>query len=209
MRRGVLPIRARRGFEGDGPRLGNALFEAALRERRGFVFSVDDHDTNWEWIRRGRPSGRLDLAIPKLLEELKGLEGEDEHTNAEFPLVLSAGERRQYTAMTLIRNPAWRKRDARGALRISPHDAQELKLGDGDLALVTTAGGSCTSTVEVNDTLRAGHISLPNGYGLANGVGGPVTGVALNELTSGVRRDWLAGTPWHKHVPARVERAQG
>jgi len=55
--------------------------------------------------------------------------------------------------------------------------------------------------------MRAGHISLPNGYGLANGADGAVTGVPPNELTSSDRRDWLAGTPWHKNVPARIERA--
>ena len=32
-----------------------------------------------------------------------------------------------------------------------------------------------------------------------------VDGVAPNELTSGTDRDWLAGTPWHKHVRARLE----
>jgi Molybdopterin oxidoreductase Fe4S4 domain len=37
---------------------------------------------------------------------------------------------------------------------------------------------------------------------------GRAPGVAPNELTDSARRDWLAGTPWHKHVPARVERAQ-
>jgi anaerobic selenocysteine-containing dehydrogenase len=53
--------------------------------------------------------------------------------------------------------------------------------------------------------MRPGNISLPNGLGLAHGPGGPVTGVAPNELTSSARRDWLSGTPWHKHVPARIE----
>src|SRR4051794_2802234 len=50
------------GFEGEGLALGNALFEAVLREPRGLTFSVDGHEVNWEWIRRARPSGRLDLA---------------------------------------------------------------------------------------------------------------------------------------------------
>jgi hypothetical protein len=31
------------------------------------------------------------------------------------------------------------------------------------------------------------------------------TGAAPNELTATEDRDWLAGTPWHKHVPARLE----
>lgn len=30
-------------------------------------------------------------------------------------------------------------------------------------------------------------------------------GASIVYLTSSDRRDWLAGTPWHKHVPARVE----
>src|SRR3954469_18043134 len=195
------------GFEGEGTDLGNALFEAVLRERRGVVFSVDEHEANWAWIRRGRPSGRLDLAIPELLDELAELAGEDDGGDPEFPFVLSAGERRTNTAMTLIRDPAWRKRDPHGALRISPADAQALGLADGDSAEVTTRRARCTAPIEITDTMRPGHISLPNGYGLAHGPGGPITGVAPNELTDGARRDWVAGTPWHKHVPARVEKA--
>ena len=55
--------------------------------------------------------------------------------------------------------------------------------------------------------MQPGHISLPNGYGLDhpdNPDHGRI-GVAPNELTSLGTRDWFAGTPWHKHVPARVE----
>jgi formate dehydrogenase len=57
--------------------------------------------------------------------------------------------------------------------------------------------------------MQPGHVSLPNGLGVdypgENGAA-PVTGVAPNELTASEDRDWLAGTPWHKHVPARLER---
>ncbi|MBW2189143.1 MAG: hypothetical protein JRG93_06050, partial [Deltaproteobacteria bacterium] len=52
------------------------------------------------------------------------------------------------------------------------------------------------------------HVSLPNGLGLdhtSNGGDRVQTGVAPNELTASEDRDWLAGTPWHKHVPARIE----
>ncbi len=192
------------GFEGEGTALGNALFEAALRERRGLTFTVDDHDVNWEWIRRARPSGRLDAAIPELLGELATLVDEVDVSNPEFPFILSAGERRTNTAMTLIRDPAWRKRDPLGALRINPKDALELGLAEGAVVEVATERGSCTTPIEITDMMGPGHISLPNGYGLAYGPGGPVTGVPPNELTSSADRDWLAGTPWHKHVPARI-----
>ena len=56
--------------------------------------------------------------------------------------------------------------------------------------------------------MLAGHVSLPNGLGVdyPARTATPVrTGVAPNELTSLDWRDPLAGTPWHKHVPARVE----
>lgn len=52
--------------------------------------------------------------------------------------------------------------------------------------------------------MQPGHLSLPNGYGLAD-PDLPTTGVAPNELTGLDRRDPIAGTPWHKNVPARVE----
>jgi hypothetical protein len=63
------------------------------------------------------------------------------------------------------------------------------------------------TTVELSDTMQPGHLSLPNGLGLdyPDDTGAPVlTGVAPNELTSSDERDWLAGTPHHKHVKARV-----
>ena len=65
-----------------------------------------------------------------------------------------------------------------------------------------------TVTVEVNESMQPGHISLPNGLGLVHldEAGNPVvTGVAPNDLTSVADRDPIAGTPWHKSVAARLE----
>ena len=132
----------------------------------------------------------------------------DRWTTDEFPLVLSAGERRASTANTIFRDPAWRKRDPGGALRISPEDAARLGLADGGRARITTTRGSAEALVEITDTMLPGHISLPNGLGVDYpGEDGTAvrTGVAPNELTALEWRDPLAGTPWHKHVPARVE----
>ncbi len=121
--------------------------------------------------------------------------------------MLAAGERRSSTANTIYRDPAWRKTDQQGALRISPDDAAALGLSDGDRARVTTRAGAATTVVEVTDTMRAGHVSLPNGLGLGmNGDPSDAVGIAPNDLTSSDERDWFAGTPFHKHVRARVER---
>lgn len=64
-------------------------------------------------------------------------------------------------------------------------------------------------SIEISEAMQPGHVSLPNGLGLDYDAGnGQVcrTGVAPNELTASEDRDFLAGTPWHKHVPARIER---
>jgi len=122
--------------------------------------------------------------------------------------VLAAGERRGTTANTLFRDPDWRKKDAYGALRMNPADAKGLGIGPGGRVRITTRRASTEAMVEISDRLRPGHATLPNGLGLAYpGEDGErsVRGVAPNELTSVEDRDWLAGTPWHKHVRARIE----
>jgi formate dehydrogenase len=170
------------------------------------TFTVDDYD---ETLRRLQtPDGKVSLMIPELLAELDTLADEPlEHpAAAEFPFVLAAGERRTSTANTIMRDPAWRKKDAQGALRLSVADAAALGLSDGDRARITTRRGSAVAVVEITDTLLAGHAMLPNGFGLGPGGSSDAVGVAPNELTSTDDRDWFAGTPHHKHVRARIER---
>jgi anaerobic selenocysteine-containing dehydrogenase len=142
------------------------------------------------------------LVLPELLAVVSNL-GEPE-VDPDYPFVLAAGERRAFTANTIIRNPAWRRRDTEGALRMSPSDALEVGVETGGRVRVTTRRGSVEVTVEVSDTMQAGHISLPNGLGLSfPGTDG--AGVAPNELTSSEHRDPFAGTPLHKAVSARLE----
>lgn len=193
---------ARAGFTGTGFEPGNALFERILTGE-AVVFTRDDHEHAWDYVRR--PDRRFTLEIPELVDRLRGLATEQSSwTTEEFPYVLSAGERRAFTANTIIRDPSWRRRDADGALRISTDDAWALSVRDGDSLRVVTERGSAVAVVEVTDTLQQGHVSLPNGLGVAHPDGTP--GVAPNELTSLHHRDPIAGTPWHKYVPARLER---
>ncbi len=94
---------------------------------------------------------------------------------------------------------------------MSPSDALRLGIADGARARITTRRGSAIAVVEITDTLQAGHAVLPNGLGVdyPDAAGRPsLHGVAPNELTSSAERDWLAGTPWHKHVRARIEAAE-
>ncbi|MDR3661216.1 MAG: molybdopterin-dependent oxidoreductase, partial [Mycobacterium sp.] len=199
----TYPDAVRRAGHADG----NALFTAILEGRSGVTFTVHEYDDDWQLITHG--DRRIAFEIPELLTELGALAaGRPPLTTAEYPIVLSAGERRAFTANDIIRDPVWRKRDADGALRVSVQDAATLGLVDGGRARITTAAGSAEASVEVTDVMLPGHASLPNGFGLdftdADGKE-QVPGVAPNSLTSADWRDAFAGTPWHKHVPARIE----
>ena len=122
--------------------------------------------------------------------------------------MLSAGERRSDTANTVIRSNRWQKTALYGSLRISPQDAADIGCRTGDRRQLSTRRGSADVVIEVSDRMRPGHISLPNGTGLRleeTRGNGESLGVAPNELTDASRRDFLAGTPWHKHVPARLD----
>ncbi|WP_280342091.1 molybdopterin-dependent oxidoreductase [Nocardia abscessus] len=200
----VYPAAMRRA----GHRDADALFDAILTGRSGITFTLDDYEHAWDYL--PHPDKRIPLAIPELLHTLRELATTPAtHTTTEFPFVLAAGERRSFTANTIFRDDTWRRRDPEGALRLNPGDAAHLGLATGDRARITTRRGSAVATVETNDRMQPGHASLPNGLGLdlPAGNGTRRTGVAANELTDLTWRDAIAGTPWHKHVPARIEPA--
>jgi len=97
------------------------------------------------------------------------------------------------------------------SLRASPQDAQVLNVRNGDTVRVRTRRASLQAQVEVTAIMQPGHISLPNGQGLdCRGATGRIIrmGVPPNELTDRARRDFPVGTPWHKYVPAQLERIQ-
>ena len=199
----AYPEAVRRAGHADG----NALFDAILDSPSGITFTAHNYEDDFALITHN--DHRIALEIPEMLDDLRALtDAPPRLTTSEFPIVLSVGERRAYTANDIFRDPSWRKRDADGALRVSVEDAQALGLVDGGRARVSTAAGNAEATIEITETMLPGHASLPNGFGLdyIDDDGHTVVpGVAPNMLTSTQWRDRYAGTPWHKHVPARIE----
>ncbi|MEB3371565.1 molybdopterin-dependent oxidoreductase [Saccharopolyspora mangrovi] len=197
----------RAGFTARGFAQGEQLFEAFRSRGEGVMFADDRYDDAWGYIQHA--DGKIHAAIPVLLDELARITGiEPSYTSEEFPFTLSAGERRSFTANVIIRNPEWRRRDKNGALRMCETDAHSLGIETGDTVRVVTATGSAETSVEISDMMQQGHLSLPNGMGVTyprDGDVDDVTGVPLNTLTSGARRDKFFGAPWHKNVPARLE----
>ncbi|MGP4026259.1 molybdopterin dinucleotide binding domain-containing protein [Actinomadura sp. 3N407] len=72
-------------------------------------------------------------------------------SDPEWAFVLSAGERRAFTANPIIRDPAWRRRDPTGTLRMNDDDAARLGLAAGDCAHLTTRRAATEVTVEPTD----------------------------------------------------------
>jgi anaerobic selenocysteine-containing dehydrogenase len=197
----TYPDAVRRAGHADG----NALFEAIIESRSGVTFTAHEYADDFALI--AHPDRKIALEMREMLDEIRGLrDAQSALTTPDFPVVLSAGERRAYTANDIFRDPSWRKRDAEGALRVSVEDAQSLGLVAGGRARITTAAGSAEASVEISEAMLPGHASLPNGLDYVDEQGVvQVPGVAPNALTSTKWRDPYAGTPWHKHVPARIE----
>ena len=200
----------RAGFTAsDDGNAGDALFDAIVDSDDGVIFTRHLWEEGWDLLGVAQDR-RIRVHIPRLLDLLRELpDAPRTYTTDAFPLILSAGERRSFTANTIFRDPDWRKTGRDGALRLSPTDAAAHNLADGDRVLLTTRAGSTETPVEIDDAMQPGHISIPNGYGLdhpdEHGEHHRV-GIAPNELTELGWEDEIAGTPWHKHVPARLER---
>ena len=198
----------RAGFEGEGLALGNALFEGILNGRSGMVFSEEDIEESFDKIPFADKKIRLNIA--EMLDEVDELAALEDliELDAEFPLILNAGERRSYNANTAIRDPAWMKSNAATTISVHPQDAAGIGLSEGSRARVVTEAGSSEVEVTLDERMRPGTISLPNGVGLIypdeKGTE-KIVGVPVNELTSLKYQDMFVGTPFHKFVPARLE----
>lgn len=199
---------AQAGFTGMAPFAANRLFDALLAQPSGVVFAQSTPEDSWQAITMAEQ--RINLHIPELLPELARLQQSAPPHDPAFPFILAAGERRSDTSNTAVRNTGWHRRGRYGTLRMNPADAAALDIADGERVQLTTRRGRVGVEVEVSDMLPRGSLSLANGQGLsypnADGSLG-VRGVAPNELTDSAARDSFAGTPWHKFVPARLEKS--
>lgn len=87
----------------------------------------------------------------------------------------------------------------RCTVHVHPEDAARLGLADGGAARITTEAGEITIPVEITDTVRAGVVSVPHGWGhdrpgTRMAVAHARPGVNVNQLLDGSRRDPLSGT---------------
>ncbi len=192
----------RAGHEGNRLTLGSTLFHAILAGRSGIMLSRHEFADTWSLAKH--QDGRIHLAVPEMLDELRALPTESP-PGVDYPFVLMAGERRSYNANQIFRDPAWRKVDKDGALRIHPDDAKELELSNGECAICQSARGEIPVVIDVDDTVRRGMVTLPHGYGLRYKNSASL-GPAVNRLTASGHCDPFTKTPFHKFVPVHIRK---
>lgn len=193
------------GFEGDGPALGEALFEAMVTQPSGVAFSHEKHEDLWRLV--SHPDGKVQLAIPEMFDWMARLDVADVVADPDYPIMLIAGQRRHYNANQAIRDPRWRKTDRAGALHMHPDDLAAVGGAEGGWMAVVSPAGRLVVRVESDPRLRRGQASLPHGYGqVYDTPQGKVTiGPRLNLITSTEDCDPIARTPYHKNVAIRCE----
>ncbi|MFN3648160.1 MAG: molybdopterin-dependent oxidoreductase [Armatimonadota bacterium] len=194
----------RAGHRGGNPlTLGRSLFQAILDRPEGTLVTRHEFADTWSFL--GHPDRRIHLAIPEMLRAVEALRDELESAPASHShdLVLLAGERRSYNANQIYRDPAWRKTDPDGALRMHPDDARARGLAEGSRAVCASDTGEIEVTIQIDEALRPGMVTLPHGYGMRYAGSTPL-GPQINRLTATEHCDPLARTPYHKHVPVSV-----
>ena len=141
------------------------------------------------------PSGKVELAPPQLLEDLKRLDAELEKPQVRDPGAMQIMGRRQVrSGNSWMHNlPVLAKGPFRCTALVHPADAQRLGLQDGGFAQISAQGQSVKAQVQLSDEVMAGVISLPHGWGhdlpgARLQVAAQRPGVNLNALLSD--RDW-------------------
>jgi anaerobic selenocysteine-containing dehydrogenase len=190
------------GYKGNKRTLGNTLFNAILEGKSGVIISKHEYEEVWSLLKT--PDKRIHIEIPEMLEELRQLATENV-SYSDFPFILMAGERRSYNANQIYRDPAWRKTDPKGTMRMNPEDAAELGIMNGESIICQSSAGSIPAIVEIDKSIRRKMVTLPNGYGLRFNNSEPV-GPQLNMLTSSNHCDAFTKTPFHKYVPVKIKK---
>lgn len=194
----------RAGHKGNRLLLGSVLFNAILEGRSGVIFSKHKMEDVWSLV--AHKDKRIHLVVPEMLTAWRSL-SDAPQSDTEYPYILAAGERRSYNANQIYRNPAWRKVDPHGALRLHPADAEQLGVKNGEKVVCESRAGALEVVVEIDDGMRQGVVVLPHGYGMRYD-GSEVIGPQINRLTSSAHCDPLIRTPLHKYVPVRLRKVR-
>jgi anaerobic selenocysteine-containing dehydrogenase len=106
---------------------------------------------------------KIRLAPQYLLDDLPRLAERLRRDPTELVLV---SRRHLRSCNSWLHNvPALMKGKDRCTLLIHTHDASAIKVAEGDVVTVTSAGGSIEVPVEITDAIKPGVVSMPHGWG--------------------------------------------
>jgi anaerobic selenocysteine-containing dehydrogenase len=192
----------RTGLKGNARTLGNTLFEHILAKDSGTIVSKHEFEEVWTLVKN--KDKKIYLEIPEMFDAIHKLKTV-ERENPDFPFILMAGERRSYNANQIYRNPAWRKTDQKGSMKMHPEDAEALDIATGNEVICESENGQINVFVEIDHTVRRKVVTLPNGYGFRYNNAAP-DGPELNLLTKSDNCEPFTKTPYHKFVQVRIRK---
>jgi anaerobic selenocysteine-containing dehydrogenase len=142
------------------------------------------------------PSGRIELAPPMLIDDLKRPAADLERPAPELVIV---GRRQMHCGNSWMNNlPVLAKGTAQCTALIHPADAARFGLEDGSRARIANGSSTIEVEVKITDEMMPGVVSLPHGWGhdqpgsrLEVAAANP--GANLNALMDENRRDPLSG----------------
>ena len=212
-REGVLRTLGEPWQEKTAPEIGEELFRRILAHPEGVEIArlnpEEDLASHVAW-----PDGRIRLSPELLVAELDRAIATPPESDPDYPLVLGNGLRTRWTANTIHRDPAWRKgKGSECNLAISPKDATQLGLKDGDLARLVTKRAAAELPVDVDDRMLPGPRGDAERFRHAGGrwVGGNGNRGGQHEFLYRCRRPrshYRLPTPPGRSVPGRTGRLE-
>lgn len=199
----------RAGFH-PGPGLGEEIFQAILAHPEGIWVGEVDVE-NWDHFQAVETEdGRIHLDVPEMREWIEEIDplteseklGKDKDA---YPLILSSGRHMDYNANTHLRDPSWNRGKRACTAIMHPQDAERFGFIDSCMVKVATEAGAEIIELEVTPSTRPGYIMIPHGFGLVHQ--GRTYGANANRLAKTTHRDRIAGTPYHRYIPCKVEAA--
>ncbi len=207
----VLDLMLRTGPYGDGFGADQSGLSLAMLEANPHGVDLGPLQPRIPEVLR-TPSGKIELAPEPIVDDAARLRAS--LTRARNGEIVLVGRR------DLRSNNSWMhnveilvKGKHRCTLHIHPDDAGRIGVTDGDDARVSSRTGEVQVAVEVTDSVMAGVVSLPHGWGhdaagadLAVAAQRP--GVNSNLLADSEQFDPLSGNAVLNGIPVRVERVK-
>ncbi len=153
------------------------------------------------------PSGKIELAPPMLLEDLKRPASD---LSQPVPDLVVIGRRQLHTNNSWMHNLPVLAKSTHCTALINPADAEKLNLSDGGKARILRDGRAIEVEVELSEEMMPGVISLPHGWGhdLADTrmkVAANNPGANLNAIVDENLRDPLSGNSVLSGIAVQME----